>query len=64
MVNREKFKKLVEPLMKTEYGKHLTDIDYINENVCIKVTTDLKKFVEYRKDNNRRHSIDPSKIKE
>ena len=39
-------------------------IKYINENVDIKVTKNLKKFVEDRKGHDRRYGIDPRKIKE
>lgn len=40
-----------------------TVIKYINENVDIKVTESLKKFVEDRKGHDRRYGIDPTKIK-
>ena len=40
-----------------------TIIKYINENVDIKVTKSLKKFVEDRKGHDRRYGIDPTKIK-
>ena len=38
-------------------------IKYINENVDIKVTKNLKKFVEDRKGHDRRYGIDPRKLK-
>ncbi|MGG7213222.1 dTDP-glucose 4,6-dehydratase [Clostridium nigeriense] len=39
-------------------------IKYINENVDIKVTKNLKKFVEDRKGHDRRYGIDPRKLKD
>lgn len=41
-----------------------TVIKYINENVDINVTENLKTFVEDRKGHDRRYGIDPTKIKE
>lgn len=41
-----------------------TIINYINQNVDIKVTKYLKKFIEDRKGHDRRYGIDPRKIKE